>query len=138
MANENVEFTLRYAREEAQENLPDFIRNLPPIPSRLFPKHEPLKYLLLGHPGRPFLMQDRPLMKYFADLNLNGEQESYIYRALLTLAVPRVDGNRVDYRPVTIKTAKELVKRGLLDLIDGFRDDAVRRETARRLLGVKV
>ena len=125
----NLPSAINFARGEWNHSLPDFLKTLPPLPQNLFPDDKPLEELLRHDPGRP-------IGKYFEDLELTGEQHDYIYRTIYYLARPRVNGIFANHE-VTIKSARTFVRKGLLEILDFFRDDPIRRETARRLLGLQ-
>ena len=120
---------INFTRSEWNSSLPDFLQNLPPLPRNLFPDDKPLEGLLRHDP-------DRPIGKYFESLDLTSEQQDYVYRTIYYLALPRINGIFPNHE-VTLKSARAFVRKGLLDMLDFFRNDPIRRETARRLLGLQ-
>ena len=131
MDEERLGSDIDFARKEWIDSLPEFVRNLPILPENLFTEHVLIKECL--RQGKGF--RSRPINKYFEELNLTGEEQSYVLLTLSKLACPTINGKFVN-QEVTINMAKTFVKAGLLEVLDQFRENAVMRETARRLLGL--
>ena len=124
---------LERVRAMASTSLPDFIQNIKPLPSDTALNVSPLYRALVNRPGHAHAHE--LLNKYLFSLGLNGQQKDYVHLTLHHLAIPTINDKRV-FDMVTLEFVRKFVKAGLLEYLDFFHDDIVRREVARKLLGI--
>jgi hypothetical protein len=130
---------IQRARTEASEGTPLFVRKITPLLDRGFSPNTYLYSLICWevdteHGGR-YVPTSR-FDSYLKSFGLTGEEKYYIVLTVKHLGDNLVYDNPVSRKSLDIDLATDLVKGGLLDYLDEFKDDRIRREVAKALLGL--